>query len=138
MQETRIKKIFDLLSESHTYITSEKLAQLLSVGTKTIRNEIKILDSIFAKNGGRIESKSGLGYHFEVTDMVMFRTFIANKWHEFAFEDETLAYKSNRVIFLLKIMLFEKDYMKAIDLCDRLQFSNSQLSTDFQLLRPKI
>jgi len=138
MQETRIKKIFDLLSESHTYITGEKLAQLLSVGTKTIRNEIKILDSIFAKNGGHIESKPGLGYHFEVTDMGMFRTFIANKWHEFAFEDETLAYKSNRVIFLLKIMLFEKDYMKAIDLCDRLQISKSQLSTDLQLLRQKI
>ncbi len=138
MQETRIKKIFDLLSESHTYITGEKLAQLLSVGTKTIRNEIKILDSIFAKNGGHIESKPGLGYHFEVTDMDMFRTFIANKWHEFAFEDETLAYKSNRVIFLLKIMLFEKDYMKAIDLCDRLQISKSQLSTDLQLLRQKI
>lgn len=138
MKETRIKKIFDLLSENHNYITGEKLAQLLSVGTKTIRNELKILDTIFSKNGGHIESKPGLGYHFEVIDMDMFRTFIANKWHEYAFEDDTLSYKSNRVIFILKIMLFEKDYIKAIDLCDQLQISKSQLSTDLQLLRQKI
>ena len=138
MKETRIKKIFDLLSEHHTYITGEKLAQLLSVSTKTIRNELKTLDTIFSKNGGRVDSKSGLGYHFEVTDMELFRTFIANKWHEYAFEEDTLVYKSNRVIFLLKIMLFEKDYIKAIDLCDRLQISKSQLSTDLQLLRQKI
>ena len=138
MKETRIKKLFDLLSEHHTYITGEKLAQLLSVSTKTIRNELKTLDTIFSKNGGRVDSKSGLGYHFEVTDMEMFRTFIANKWHEYAFEEDTLVYKSNRVIFLLKIMLFEKDYIKAIDLCDRLQISKSQLSTDLQLLRQKI
>lgn len=138
MQETRIKKIFDLLSESPTYLTSEELSSLLLVSTKTIRNEIKDLDIIFRKNGGRVESKAGFGYRFEVVDMELFRDFVANKWHEYAFIDESLSFKTSRVQFLLKILLFEKDYSKAADLCDQLQISKSQLSSDLQLLRQKI
>lgn len=138
MQETRIKKIFDLLSESPTYLTSEELSSLLSVSTKTIRNEIKDLDLIFRKNGAHIESKSGYGFRFEVSDMELFREFIANKWHEYAFIDEALSFKTSRVQFLLKTLLFEKEYVKAVDLCDRLQISKSQLSSDLQILRQKI
>lgn len=138
MKETRIKKIFDKLNESGTYITSDELSQLLNVSSKTIRNEIKDIDTIFKKNGGHVESRAGYGFRFEVTDMDLFREFIANKWHEYAFIDETLSFKENRIHYLLKTMLFSKDYIRVSDLCDQMQISKSQISSDLQQLRQKI
>lgn len=138
MKETRIKKIFDHLSSKENYVSSEELSSLLSVSSKTVRNEIKVLNSIFEKQGATVISKAGYGYRFEITDVDQFRNFIANRWHEFAFDDSVLADKGNRIQFLLKKLAFKKNYCSAIDLCDELQISRSQLSLDLNILKEKI
>lgn len=138
MKETRIKKIFDHLSSKENYVSSEELSSLLSVSSKTVRNEIKVLNSIFEKQGATVISKAGYGYRFEITDVDQFRNFIANRWHEFAFDDSVLADKGNRVQYLLKKLAFKKNYCLAADLCDELQISRSQLSLDLNILKEKI
>lgn len=138
MKETRIKKIFDHLNSKENYVSSEELSSLLSVSSKTVRNEIKVLNSIFEKQGATVISKAGYGYRFEITDVDQFRNFIANRWHEFAFDDSVLADKGNRIQFLLKKLAFKKNYCSAIDLCDELQISRSQLSLDLNILKEKI
>lgn len=138
MNETRLKKIFDLLSENQSYLTSEKIAQELNVSPKTVRNEIKVLDALLEKHGGHIDAKARYGYRFEVVDMELFRDFLANHWAQYAYEEDNLSYKPSRVQFLLKTLLFEKNYIRANDLCEQLSISKSQLSADLSILRQKI
>lgn len=138
MKETRLKKIFDLLSENQSYLTSEKIALELNVSPKTVRNEIKVLDALLEKHGGHVDAKARYGYRFEVVDMDLFRDFLANHWAQYAYEEDNLSYKPSRVQFLLKTLLFEKNYLRANDLCEQLAISKSQLSADLQILRQKI
>lgn len=138
MKETRIKKIFDLLSTQEHYLTSEDLSSSLAVSSKTVRNEIKVLNSIFEKHGASVVSKAGYGFRFEINDVEPFRNFIANKWHEFAFDESSLSDKGNRVHYLLKKLAFKKSYFSAVDLCEELQISRSQLSLDLNNLKEKI
>lgn len=138
MKETRTKKVFDLLNESQNYLTSDELAQRLNVSSKTVRNEIKELDRIFQNHGARIEARAGYGFRFEILDIDLFREFLATQWHEHAFADDYFALKDNRVDYLLKILLYEKDYVKADDLCEMTLVSKSQLSNDLQSVRDRI
>ena len=89
MKETRLKKIFDLLSENQSYLTSEKIAQELNVSPKTVRNEIKVLDALLEKHGGHVDAKARYGYRFEVVDMDLFRDFLANHWAQYAYEEDS-------------------------------------------------
>lgn len=138
MKETRLKKIFDILSDNQSYVTSETLAQVLNVSTKTVRNEIKVLDALLEKNGGHIDAKARYGYRFEVVQMDVFRSFLATQWAQYAYEEDNLSFKPSRVQFLLKTLLFEKNYIRANDLCEQLAISKSQLSADLHVLRQKI
>ena len=138
MKETRLKKIFDLLSESQSYLTSEKIAQVLNVSAKTVRNEIKVLDALLEKHGSHIDAKARYGYRFQIIDTDLFRSFLTNHWAQYAYEEDKLSFKPSRVQFLLKTLLFEKNYLRAIDLCEQLAISKSQLSADLQILRQKI
>lgn len=138
MKETRIKKIFDLLFSKENYVTSDDLSTLLSVSSKTIRNEIKVLNSIFEKHGGTVVSKAGYGYRFEIVDVDLFRDFISTRWHEFAFDEGLLSDKGNRIQYLLKKLAFKRNYCSAVELCDDLQISRSQLSTDLNILKDRL
>ncbi|WP_233573218.1 HTH domain-containing protein [Leptotrichia sp. OH3620_COT-345] len=56
--DSRIRKIFDLLSEDK-YKTAENLSKKLNISSKRVRKPLKELNEIFEKSGAIIISKSG-------------------------------------------------------------------------------
>lgn len=138
MKETRIKKIFDRLNESFHYIPSEELATELNVSSKTIRNEIKEIERIFQSHGGRIDSKAGHGYRLEIVDMESFKEFVSDEWLSYAYVQDDYTLKSTRAEAILKILLRNREYIKAEELCELIGISKSQLSQDLTLVRSKL
>lgn len=140
MKETRIKKIFDIIcDDNEKYYTARELASKLGVSLKTVRNDLKKINSIFIGNGGALESKSRVGYSFKITDKTKFVDFIKTKWYKFAFyNQDDLNLRENRIQLLLRILLFEKMYVKEDDLAEKLSISKSQLSIDLKNVKERI
>ncbi|MDQ0361801.1 HTH domain-containing protein [Breznakia pachnodae] len=55
--------------------TSEAMAKEFQVTTRTIRNDIKMLNEQASENGFEILSKSGIGYSMNITDLDCFQQF---------------------------------------------------------------
>lgn len=139
MKETRVKRLFDIICTNKKSYTAKELADKLDVSLKTVRNDLKEINSIFSSNGGNVKSKSGLGYSFKINDKEKFMDFLKTKWYKFAFYDEEdLNYRENRIQLLLRTLLFEKEYVKEDDLADELSISKSQLSIDLKDIKIRI
>lgn len=139
MRETRVKKLFDIICTDEKYYTAKELAEKLEVSLKTVRNDLKEINFIFSGNGGIVESKSGLGYFFKITDKDKFMDFLKTEWYKFAFyNEEDLNFRENRIQLLLRILLFENVYIKEDDLADKLAISKSQLSIDMRDIKERI
>ncbi len=63
---SRQKKILDLLTE-HEFLTSQKIAGLLHVSDRTVRNDIRDINAELGMDG--ILSRMGQGYYLK--DQVM-------------------------------------------------------------------
>jgi lichenan operon transcriptional antiterminator len=133
MLNTRMSEILRELMKAETAITSEYLAKVLDVTSRTIRNDIKELESIVSNYGAIIHSIRGTGYHLEITDDHLFRQLlkeISAKDKEKAGELPTLP--EERVHYILKRLLLADDYIKIDDVADELFVSKSTLQNDLR------
>ena len=137
MQQTRVKKLFDIICESKDYCTAEVLAKKLEVSQKTVRNTIKELKNLFQGHGAEIYSKAGQGYSFVVADRKKYAKFLKNDWQKFSLSDD-MNLRENRIHCLLKILLERKDFVREDDLADGLAVSRSQISQDLKEIRIRL
>ncbi|MGE7070098.1 BglG family transcription antiterminator [Peribacillus butanolivorans] len=125
--------IIQKLMKAEAAVTSEYLAKFLDVTSRTIRNDIKELETIVLDFGGSIKSTRGIGYEIIIDDDQLFRQLlqdITEKGNENEGIIPTLP--EDRVQYILKRLLLAGEYLKLDDLADELYISKSTLQNDLK------
>lgn len=116
-------------------ITSEYLAHVLDVTSRTIREDIKGLDYELRKHGARIKSTRGTGYELIIEDDLDFRQYL-NQFVEGQIDgDHLLNSPDARVQYLLKKFLLSEHYLKLDELCDEMHISKSTIQSDLRQVK---
>ena len=135
MKETRIKKIFDILTSDEKNFTSKEIAHILQVSSRTVRNDINELNEIFDSNGAIIESKSGIGFKFVINDLDKFENFLKNKWRKFAFLEDSFSNPEYRKKYILQTFLLQNDFIKVDDVLQEMFISRTVFNEDFKIVK---
>lgn len=131
--DTRMAALLRELMAVNTPLTSDYLANLNQVTSRTTREDIKHLDALLSKNGAHVESLRGKGYELHIHDDQLFRKYL-----EVVFQDDSSEYQSmpdlpeERMKYLIKRLLLANDHVKLDDLADELHISRSTIQNDIR------
>lgn len=136
MLTSRMKTVFRELMAAETPITGKYLATVNQVSSRTIREDVKALDSLLTEHGAYIDSIMGQGYKMEVEEEQLFRSYLK----QLAMEDadlETIIPKlpEERIAYLVKRFLLSNGYIKLEELADELYISKSTLQNDLSQVK---
>ena len=136
--DERIEAILRELMGSNRPLTGKHLAIRLDVSSRTIRDDIKVINDELCKQGACIHSKRGVGYELVVDEPQRFRSYL-NQLTKGA-KQQALAPTTpeNRVSYLLKHFLLSEDYTKLDDLADAIHVSKSTLQADVKEVKEKL
>jgi lichenan operon transcriptional antiterminator len=114
-------------------ITSEYLANVIQVTSRTIRNDIKELETLLSKYGASIKSIRGAGYKLKIHDDKVFRKFLLEEFQSEKLKPSMLPNSpEERVHYLMKRLLLTENFLKLEDLADELFISKSTVQNDLK------
>jgi len=125
-------EILTLLSKSPTPLTAVWLAKELGVSERTVRNEIKQMEKILKSEDIFIESIRGQGYVLKIPEQEKFAKIIRQNSHHASELADRFAEKEERVFYILKRFLLEKDFIKLENLSEEMYVSLSTLQNDLK------
>jgi len=128
----RQKDLLTLLSKSKKPLTADWLAKELGLSERTIRSEIKQMEPHIKSEGMFIESIRGKGYVLKIVDDKKFAKTILKDPAEENHTAGDFAEKEERVFYILKRLLLEKDFIKLEILSDEMFISLSTLQNDLK------
>ena len=112
-----------------TYVTSAALAEAAGVSVRTVKYDLKELQSFLKEYGVEIESKRSYGYRLLVGDGSdmdgLSKALRANLRKN---KGEVFRYNFQRVIYIINKLLIGKPYYKAEELMDTFYISRSTLT----------
>ncbi|GBF10743.1 BglG family transcription antiterminator [Tepidibacillus sp. HK-1] len=124
------------LMEAKKPVTSEWIAKELGLSDRTIRNEIKAIQPECPKLGISIESIRGKGYQLKILDQTLFETIFSQLTNESKDEiANEFSNQNDRVIYLLKQLLLEKEPIKLENFEDEMFVSKSTIQNDLKIVR---
>lgn len=133
MLNTRMTAILRELMGTRLCITGEDLAATIEVTSRTIRSDIKELDTILIRNGGIIKSKRGTGYQLLIEDEQAFLEFLQGNFQKVSSADESIpTVPEERVHYLIKRLLLADGYQKLENLADEMYISKSIIQNDLR------
>lgn len=132
MLNTRMTVIIRELMKADTPLTSEYLAKVLDVTSRTVRNDIKELEEIVSKFGASIKSIRGTGYQLHVQEDHLFRQLLQEVTEQHHQDGDLPTLPEDRVQYVLKRFLLMDGYIKLDDLADELFISKSTLQNDLK------
>lgn len=109
----RQQSILKLFVNSNEHLTGLKISQILHVSSKTVRNEIKVLNDTM-KDFAVIISIPSRGYQLKILENDEFEKWICafnNEWSQFV-----PANPLERVYYILGLMLEKQDFIKIDDI----------------------
>lgn len=114
-------------------ITSEYLANVIQVTSRTIRNDMKELETLLSKYGASIKSIRGAGYKLKIHDDKRFRKFLLEEFQSEKLKPSILPNSpEERVHYLMKRLLLTENFLKLEDLADELFISKSTVQNDLK------
>lgn len=136
MFSKRQKQILLYLIKTNEVVTSQWIAKELCLSDRTIRNEIKLMKSNCCLVGISIKSIRGNGYKIHIEDQELFK----GKLQQFTKKDKyqgttNFSYKKNRVEYLVKRFLLEKQGLKIEEFIDELFVSKSTIQNDLKMVK---
>lgn len=134
MKEERVKLILESLSEN--YISSNVLASQIGVSSKTIRNEIKEINSILKHHGAIIQTKPKKGIALNIIDKIKYTKF-TNSLSTKQPQDIPATFEQ-RVQYLIEYLLNAQQWTKIEYLADKLFVSRSILSQTLKEVRKRL
>ena len=136
MLSKRQKDLLLSLLKNDETVTSEWLAKEFGVSDRTIRAEIKELQSQCLSLGVVIESMRGKGYKLEIKDDQLFKKVFNQLTKELS-GDKQIDYseQNSRVTYILRRFLLEKEAIKLESLEDELFISKPKLQNDLKIVR---
>lgn len=128
----RQEKIIDTLLENADghYVTSTFLASLCNASTKTIRNDIGILNDNF-KDIAEIHTQKGKGYYLTVLS----DDFDHIKNHYFHHDHNIYDNTIQRSYYMIEKLLMSEDAVKIDDLAQELYIDRTTVSRDLKYVR---
>ncbi|MFB5677481.1 BglG family transcription antiterminator [Paenibacillus terreus] len=121
---------------SEQLVSSEYLAKLLNVSSRTIRTDLKELSALLSTHGATIKSLKGAGYQLEIHDEQRFRHLLKQlKENEAATPQQISGSSESRHRFLIRKLLLTEEYFKLDDLADLLFVSRSTIQNDIREVR---
>jgi lichenan operon transcriptional antiterminator len=114
-------------------LTSEHLAKVNQVTSRTARSDIKELDAILSKFGAEIKSVRGTGYELIIQDDQLYRKLLSEVFLEdYCLQENLPNLPEERVQFLIKRLLLTEGYIKLEELADELYISKSTIQNDLR------
>ena len=120
-------------------VTSEYLATVNQVSSRTIRTDIKQLDDILSQYGAKIKSARGTGYELSVLDEKQFHQLLKELSANQLFDSTSIpTVPDDRVHYLIKRLLLADEYLKLEDLADELYISKSTVQNDLRDVKKQL
>lgn len=116
-------------------ISSHDLSVLFDVSERTIRSDIQTINDILQNNGAQIALKRKQGYVFDIDDENKFTSFCQQLKYEQSDGIELDSFEM-RIQFLLKELLFRKDYTTLDALAKLMYISKNTLNNYMKTIRP--
>lgn len=116
-------------------LSSEVLASVLGATSRTVRNDIKIIDQILQRVGARVLSKSGSGYSLDIVNRGEFNVFLQSFNEKYADNTAIPAYNGERIGAILHQLLIRDSWIKSEAFLDQLYISRTTFSTDLRRIR---
>ena len=136
MLSKRQIEILSFLRETNEPVTAEWIAKELNVSDRTVRNDIKAMQPECLKLGLVIESLRGKGYQIQVLDQALFlNQFSQLKSEKNDARAADFSEQNDRVVFLLKRLLLEKESIKLEGFEDEMFVSKSTMRNDLRIVR---
>lgn len=128
MQDKALVALFECLSEEE-YTTSDKLADMLKISLRTVRNRIKELNYSLKDCGAFIDAKPRYGYRISIRDSALYHEFREECKREYIATEQIPSTGKERVSYLLAYLLNHDDYVKSEMLMDFLYISKGTLTS---------
>ncbi|WP_026771980.1 BglG family transcription antiterminator [Sediminibacillus terrae] len=121
------------LMAARSPLTSDYLASINQVTSRTTREDVKQLDATLFHNGAEIESIRGTGYKLYIKDDQRFRKFLQEVLEEETGEGTLLPdLPEERIAYLIRRLLLTDHYLKLDDLADEMHISKSTIQNDLK------
>lgn len=129
MRNIEILEILEVLDRNN-YASSERLADKLAIGGKTLRGRIGQINEVLPKSFAAIEMKRGVGYLLRVKDEQGFLDWKTRLLEEE--KKEVPCTTEERVNYLLLYFLCHREYIKKAELCELLFVSEKTISQELR------
>ena len=114
-------------------VSAEWIAKKLGLSDRTIRNEFKLIQQKSNSFGISVKSIRGKGYQLETFDHDLFNKKLSKLWKK---EQKVDFFEQiNRVIYMLKRFLMERDFIKLESFEDEMYVSKTTIQNDLKLVR---
>ncbi|SDM46924.1 BglG family transcription antiterminator [Sediminibacillus halophilus] len=121
------------LMAARSPLTSDYLASINQVTSRTTREDVKQLDVTLSHNGAVVESIRGTGYKLHIKDDQKFRKFLQEVLEEEAGEAPLVPdLPEERTAYLIRRLLLTDDYLKLDDLAEEMHISKSTIQNDLK------
>lgn len=131
MIDRRQLSLLKILKNKAVY-SDEILSDRLKVSNRTLRTLIKELNHSILHYGAEIIRKRGEGYQLKINDEMAFSSFLKESEAEEKSGEKIPTTPSERVLYLLKLLLQAERYMKLDEISDMLYISTRALSEDIK------
>ncbi|GLC89559.1 BglG family transcription antiterminator [Lysinibacillus piscis] len=130
----RQRDILLLLASAKEPLTSEWMAKELGISDRTVRTEIKLIQQEYMLNEDAIESTRGKGYQLKVQDINFFVNHL-KQIHNPSDLAEDFVHQQNRVLYMLRRLILEKDCIKLDSFTEEMFVSLSTVQNDLKFVR---
>ncbi len=130
---SRLKSLIKELLAYKEPVTSEYLAKVLGVTSRTIRNDVKTLNAELKKIGVQIEASRGVGYSID-SELGQQVTKVIEELFMLQEEEKgnTPVLPEERVIYILKSIIMADDFIATEQLANELFVSKSTVDNDLK------
>jgi lichenan operon transcriptional antiterminator len=121
-------KILKILLYENNIVSSDVLANISGVTSKTVRKDIKIINEILADKGAEIKSKVSCGFYIEIIDEKVFAKFkddIINK------SKRTIFFMTNHnavIYYIIRTVVSADGFVKLDDISNDLFINRTTIS----------
>ncbi len=128
------KRWFDILNNLSTTspTTSDELATILNISSRTVRNELKEISEVLKKEGAHLISKPNSGTLLVIENYELYQSFLDSLNKNTSIPETS----QERIQYLLETLLVNKSsFVKLEDLVDQIYISKSSLTGDLKEVR---
>lgn len=130
--KTRLKKVITEILSFKEPVTSEYLAKVIGVTSRTIRNDIKALNLELKKTGVEIEAIRGVGYFFDSKQKEQVAELIQELFLNEENGSPSPVLPEERDLFILKKIIMAEGFITIEQLANDLFVSKSTVDNDLK------